>query len=459
MDATADELLLQLLLKDENVQIKRAKVVPPRSMLHVAVRTGKRYGKRSLCSKPKDRENHDLIRVISECRFLLSRYDINADKIKAGKVGIISFMACVDQIADALGIPATIEFVNDQSEVVQRKRRGHFWAMRGSNELEDCEILLVVGTPTLRPEEVERLGRALWFDDPVPIDPTCNKDEETGTWLYADKRLERLNAYLTRAELTQCAHRSRALRHQERIVLTLCKSPIDFLPIRHEYLAIPQLKRDGRIAWEASREEEAQRLESARQRLTERGMAVTVRSLRAEAAISRTAAQEYLRRLREIEQQQEAQEAQEPTPPSVLYHEYEEEVDVPENAINDSYWEPGYSELPVVTPRQLEPEEIFMQYGRTHDYPALMVEGIFISASLRSWSRFAWMPGPTKEQRAAVYSAVTALAEGAVTPVEASLPAPQADQEPSEAAFRALVEEVCAPFLADGATLTISRKD
>lgn len=413
LDATADEELLQLLLKDEQVEIRRAHVKTPDTLLHVAVRTGKRYGKRALCTRRRPREdgsqpeNLDMKRAIAECRFLLARYDPDGCKADAGKIGIISFRGCVDEIAEALRIPETVEVVSEQGETVTRKRRGYYWNMRGSNELEDCEILICLGTPTLRPEEVVRLARALWHDDPIPIIPASNKDEETGKYIYEDPRLERLNAYLTRAELTQCAHRSRALRYPGRIVITLCKSEIDFLPIRHEYAELPRIADDGRIGWLVSREEETAKLDAAMTRLTEAGVKATVRSLRTEACVSREAAQRYL-----------YPQSVPVTPPSVLYVEHEDPV--PETTIDIDYGDSRYADAPEVpeppAPRSLVPADLFLPYGRAHGFPALEVDGFHLEAGSPSWSRFSCLAGPWSAHRAAVYAAVVDLCEQEACP-------------------------------------------
>jgi len=76
-------------------------------------------------------------------------------------------------MAEALGIPA--------------HRTGHFWGMRESLALEDCDILLVVGTPTLRPEDVVRLARAYYHADPLVIDETSVRGED-GRWRERDAR-------------------------------------------------------------------------------------------------------------------------------------------------------------------------------------------------------------------------------------------------------------------------------
>jgi hypothetical protein len=89
-------------------------------------------------------------------------------------VGLITFKDCERAMAEALGIPA--------------RRTGHFWGMRGSNALKDCDVLLVVGTPTLRPEDVARLARAYYHADPQVIDEKSTRGAD-GRWHYRDPRM------------------------------------------------------------------------------------------------------------------------------------------------------------------------------------------------------------------------------------------------------------------------------
>ena len=130
------------------VAVERAGVAPPPNTRHIAVRTGKRYGKTSLTA----RHGRDLARAIAECRYLLRELDPEGSALAAAQVGVITHKDCERALAEALGIP--------------EHRSGHFWGMRGSNRLEDCTILLVVGTPALRPEHVARLARAYYHADP-----------------------------------------------------------------------------------------------------------------------------------------------------------------------------------------------------------------------------------------------------------------------------------------------------
>lgn len=194
LDGTADSELLRRLFStgvgaSEALSVITGDVEPPPGMRHIAIRTGKRYGEVCLCARRKDgRPNRDLQRALAEARYLLRELDPDGEAAAAGRVGLISYKDCVDAIGEALGIA--------------EQHRLHFWGARGSNQLADCTILLVIGTPTVHPDTVTRLARALWRDDPQPIDPTP-RTENGKISGYVDPRMQRLNDYLTRAELTQ----------------------------------------------------------------------------------------------------------------------------------------------------------------------------------------------------------------------------------------------------------------
>jgi hypothetical protein len=122
------------------------------------------------------------------CRYLLRKLDPDGALVAAGRVGLITHKDCERAMAEALGIPA--------------HRTGHFWGMRGSNALEDCDVLLVVGTPAVRPEHVARLARAFYHADPEVIDEASERGED-GIWRYRDPRMQRVSNALIRAELTR----------------------------------------------------------------------------------------------------------------------------------------------------------------------------------------------------------------------------------------------------------------
>jgi hypothetical protein len=87
---------------------------------------------------------------------------------------LITHKDCERAMGEALGIAP--------------ERTGHFWGLRGSNRLEDCAILLVVGTPAVRPEQIVRLARAYYRDDPQALDETAERGED-GAWNYRDARV------------------------------------------------------------------------------------------------------------------------------------------------------------------------------------------------------------------------------------------------------------------------------
>jgi hypothetical protein len=122
-----------------------------------------------------------------KCRYLLHELDPDGTLAAAGHVGLITFKDCKAAMAEALGIPT--------------ERTGHFSRLCGSNALEDCDILLVMGTQTLRPADLARLARAYYHADPQLIDETSVRGED-GSFHYRDPR--------RRSQRGQCAHPGRA---------------------------------------------------------------------------------------------------------------------------------------------------------------------------------------------------------------------------------------------------------
>jgi hypothetical protein len=275
LDGTGDAELLALLFETP-VTMLSAEVAPPPNIRHIAVRTGKRYGKTSLTA----RHGRDLVRAIAECRYLLRELDPDGALVESSQVGLITHKDCERPMAEALGIP--------------EHRTGHFWGMRGSNRLEECTLLLVVGTPAVRPEQVARLARAYYHADPQVIDEMSERGED-GTWRYRDLRMQRVANALVRAELTQCAHRSRPLRYNGRVVVTLCADEVLYLPVTTEITSLPQLTPDGLPLALARRAAEHARMARAATDLAEHGEAVTSRALAEAAHISLNTACTWLR--------------------------------------------------------------------------------------------------------------------------------------------------------------------
>src|SRR5215831_5637097 len=101
---------------------------------------------------------------------------------------------------------------------------------------------------------------------------------------------------VSRAELTQCAHRNRPLRYDGRVVVTLCAEDILYLPVTTEITSLPQLTPEGLPLALARRAAEATRLAKAAADLVERGEAVTSRAEASAAHISLNTACAWLRR-------------------------------------------------------------------------------------------------------------------------------------------------------------------
>ncbi|MGH2478032.1 MAG: hypothetical protein ACRDHW_00025 [Ktedonobacteraceae bacterium] len=409
LDATApDEDILSHVL-GERVEIQRAEVTPPPGTRHLAVRTGKRYGLVSLTATPHVNgvpvPNKALLRAAAEIRYLLRELDPDGEIQRAQRVGLVTFKACEAELGDELGIP--------------EQRRLHFWAARGSNALADCDILLVVGTPQQNPASVERLARAIWADDPTPIDPTIMRDEAGRVTGYQDARMERLNRYLTRAELTQCAHRNRALR-QARTVVTMCREEIDYLPATETITDLPMLNLAGLDAWKARRKAEQTHLDQARERMEQDGKTVhmiRVRELRAAANCSTDTAAEYLRRERrraEAEQTKRAEQERRHTHTQPVFSSSADSV--PDQTYENSYSHSGTnSELVAPPARPLDEDQEIMQYVRAAGYPALTLDGIQIEAGSVGWSRWMWMSRTPADQRHAVYEHFAGLQQSQTT--------------------------------------------
>jgi hypothetical protein len=66
-----------------------------------------------------------------------------------------------------------------------------------------CDIFLVVGTPTLRPEDVARLARAYYHADPQLIDESERAWRGWALALPGPAHASRVADALTRAELTR----------------------------------------------------------------------------------------------------------------------------------------------------------------------------------------------------------------------------------------------------------------
>ena len=357
-DATADEEIHSRLF-GRKLKIERAPIDPAPGVRHIAVRTGKRYGKTSLTTKRKDGSpNKDLQRAIAEVKYQLNKLDPTGEQIRAESVGIISFMGCVDAMGDALGIP--------------EHRRGHYWGIRGSNHLEDCSILLLVGTPALRPDELVRQARALYRDDPEPIKETSKEDWKREQ-KHTDPRLQHYSEYLINAELTQAAHRNRPIRHENRTVVSFCLGDIDFLPVTETLAELPYLTPEGEDRHETRRRDEQERLEKAYTDLSQNQHKPTQAELAKAARVRKQTVVEWMKE-------------RENTPPTVFTNESSgDAIDDRDNS------KPGTSESEATENAPPEPqpiplEQVFWAVGRQCGYPEM--QDLDLKSGYMGWSSF-----------------------------------------------------------------------
>lgn len=284
LDATADEDLYQRLFRTKQVEVwTPAEVTPPPHMRHIAVRVkGKRYGQTSL----KGKDGKALRRTIAEVAHVLQRLDPDGALRAADRVGLITFKDVEQRMAEALGI-------------TYDRCTGHFWAMRGSNKLAKCDILLVVGTPVPNLDSIVRMARNLYWDDVDPIKEESEADDEDVHRRYADPRLQRLVDYLAFAELTQMAHRNRPLRFDGRTVVTFCAGDIGFLPATTTYTHLPErLDSTGETARAANQRQRDDACACAAGALEAVGTPITVATLAKHARVATAQAADWLRRYR-----------------------------------------------------------------------------------------------------------------------------------------------------------------
>lgn len=270
LDASVDEEIHSKLFERE-LKILRTPINPAPGTKHLAVRNTKRYGKKSQETRLKDGSiNEALKKTIKEAKYML-RYHTEKGK----KVGLISHMNCVDEIAEALGIP--------------EERTMYFWNLRGSNDLETCDVLLLIGTPALDPLTVARMARSLYFDDPLPIDETWSKEKG-----YADPRMQHIAQFLTTSELSQAAHRIRPIRHANKTIISFCEGDIDYLPITETFNVLPDMTDEGENLHDEKRNEAEERVRVAYEELSKDGNRPTTEEVRKQAHVKRNTVVEWI---------------------------------------------------------------------------------------------------------------------------------------------------------------------
>lgn len=124
----------------------------------------------------------------------------------------------------------------------------HFGNIRGSNENENREIAIILGTPCPKPTDMMMQAQALYYEkEPVSAELESYekaynyKDKDGNGWKiemerYKDKRLEAIRRRYREMEIYQAAHRIRPILEGGKTIYLLTNLPIDLLPPDEMYL-------------------------------------------------------------------------------------------------------------------------------------------------------------------------------------------------------------------------------
>ena len=139
-----------------------------------------------------------------------------------------------------------IEKLQAEGKFDNRVALDHFGNVEGSNKYEHLRQVIIIGAPSIQPDELLQMAHCIWHDDSEPINDEMVKD---GNWReyqwqdddgngravevreYKDKRLNLLLKTYREYEIAQAAHRIRPLLYPgERKIWLLTNLPIDELP-------------------------------------------------------------------------------------------------------------------------------------------------------------------------------------------------------------------------------------
>jgi len=208
LDSTGDPKLYEQVL-GRKVRVFDPKVKVKAKVVQVASGA---YGRQSLRLPATRNRLFDAVKAI-------------VDAHPKSKIGVVTFKDRVIELAKHLGEPERVAFA-------------HFWGLRGTNALQDCQHLIVVGTPTSNIGELVAEVQALHWDDDA-IDTTSierwerlgrldeTEDVEVPVRHYLDDRLDRWLWQHRQAELLQAAFRLRPLDgHRRKTLWLLTNVPI-----------------------------------------------------------------------------------------------------------------------------------------------------------------------------------------------------------------------------------------
>ena len=146
----------------------------------------------------------------------------------------------IDHICRDYQNPGVISHMALEEFIGQETR--HFFGSRGTNDFEECDVLVVAGTPMPPIQAIEKQARCLWPERMRPFDQSIitvdrayqHTGEEGEGYTYpvpqfVDPDLNILLEQYREFEIVQTAHRSRML-FRETDVWLLTNIPIDQLP-------------------------------------------------------------------------------------------------------------------------------------------------------------------------------------------------------------------------------------
>ena len=219
LDATADERITEHLFGP--IQFDRVDIEQNAFVTQVYDRTG------SNMSWTTDEERiDDLILVLK-------------DRVRSGETVLcVAHKALADELRNA-GLPEEI-------------RIAHFGNLRGSDDYKDCDTIVVTGRNQPPQSDVDGLARAVWWNDPQPLqhDPASllNAPPETdlpcqlrGYWMadpserwgvrvrsFSDARIEAIHGQIREAETVQALARLRLVHSPKRkAVFLLGNLPVE----------------------------------------------------------------------------------------------------------------------------------------------------------------------------------------------------------------------------------------
>ncbi len=147
----------------------------------------------------------------------------------------------IDHICKDYQNPGVISHMALEPSIVQETR--HFYGSRGTNDFENCDVLIVAGTPMPPTAQIEKQAVCLWSNRMRPFDATMVTVDRAYQFIgedgagysypvaqFADADLNILLEQYRDFEIVQAAHRSRML-FRETDVYLLSNIPVARLPL------------------------------------------------------------------------------------------------------------------------------------------------------------------------------------------------------------------------------------